>query len=518
MLSRPARPAGSGRNPPGERRTAGLTGALTLALLASAEFGGGARALAQPASASTAEAAASLARLTATLDDLLSRPVFRRAHVGLIVQEAQTSEVLYQSAADKRFTPGSTVKLVTAGVGLEVLGPAYRWSTTVLLDGPVISGRLEGDIWLIGSGDPSLTREEILALIPALRQHGIGEIDGDVVADDRAFEMKPWGRGWMWDDLHVAFAGGVSGLQLAPNRVVAELVAGGAAGEPVRLRYRDPGPRLPILVDARTGPPLSETDLEVVPLPGEAERRIIGSLPAGRSLELSLAPPHPTLYALAYLGAALADSGIVLGGTMRTAEPTETVPPATTELIEMLSDSLGAVLGDFLKRSNNQVGESILRTIGRESAGEGSADAGIATIERTLRSWGIARDAVELADGSGLSRYNQITPAALNRLLLVLWRHPASDVLIEAMPIAGVDGTLQWRMRGTAAEGNARAKTGALDAVRGLSGYVRDRDGRTLAFTLLINGFEARGSESRVIEDLIIEQLALFTVSPGSIP
>jgi D-alanyl-D-alanine carboxypeptidase/D-alanyl-D-alanine-endopeptidase (penicillin-binding protein 4) len=460
----------------------------------------------------------SLARLSATLDDLLSRPVFRRAHVGLAVQQAETGEILYQRAVDKRFTPGSTVKLVTAAVALEILGPAYRWSTRVFVDGPVIDGRLEGNVWLVGSGDPSLTRDELRALVPALRQHGIREIDGDVVADDRAFEPKPWGRGWMWDDLHIGFAGGVSGLQLSPNLVIAQLVPGRTIGEPVRLSYLEPGPKLPILVDARTGRARSEVELEVVPLPGAAEKRIIGSLPLGRSLELSLAPPHPTLYALAYLGTVLADSGITVGGRMRTVESRETIPPATKELAVIRSDSLGLVLGAFLKPSDNQIGESILRTVGRESAGEGSADSGIESVDRILRVWGIPADAAEVADGSGLSRYNQITPAALNRLLLIQWHHPTSDVLIDALPIAGVDGTLRWRMRGTVAEGNARAKTGALDAVRGLSGYVRDRDGRTIIFTLLVNGFEARGSEARAIEDLIIEQLALFSVSPPLAP
>jgi PBP4 family serine-type D-alanyl-D-alanine carboxypeptidase len=115
-----------------------------------------------------------------------------------------------------------------------------------------------------------------------------------------------------------------------------------------------------------------------------------------------------------------------------------------------------------------------------------------------------------LADGSGLSRYNQVSPRALNRLLIVFWHHPEREILIDALPIAGVDGTLEWRMRGTAAENNARAKTGSLEAVRALSGYVRSRDGQTLIFTLLVNGYEGPGSAARAVEDLIVEQLALF--------
>jgi D-alanyl-D-alanine carboxypeptidase/D-alanyl-D-alanine-endopeptidase (penicillin-binding protein 4) len=448
---------------------------------------------------------ASVVRLRARLDDLLARPPFRRAHVGLIVHVAETGETLYELVSDKRFTPGSTVKLATASVALEVLGAAYRWQTRVVAAGPVVEGRLEGDVWIVGSGDPNLSREEIRGIIGLLRAGGIREIEGDVVADDRAFEQAPWGRGWMWDDLHVSFSGGVSGFQLSPNDVLARLIAGSRVGEP-------PGPRLPILSDVRTGPSGSEVELQVLPLPGGdvGEQRIVGQLPRGRSFQLSLAPAHPTLYALAYVGSVLADSGIAVGGRLRRAERDERVPPASAALGVMTSDSLGLVLQEFRKPSDNQIGESILRTIGREAADEGSAEAGLEVVERVLHRWGVDREATELADGSGLSRYNQVAPSALNRLLIVLWHHPARETLIEALPIAGVDGTLEWRMRGTAAENNARAKTGSLEAVRALSGYVRSRDGQTLIFTLLVNGFDGPGSAARAVEDLIVEQLALF--------
>jgi D-alanyl-D-alanine carboxypeptidase/D-alanyl-D-alanine-endopeptidase (penicillin-binding protein 4) len=491
--------------------------ALVLLLAASALAAQPAGVGGAPPTEFTAVPTASVVRLRARLDDLLSRAPFRRAHVGLIVHVAETGEVLYELVSGKRFTPGSTVKLVTAGVALEVLGAAYRWQTRVLASGPVVEGRLEGDVWIMGSGDPTLSREEITGIIEFLRLRGIREIDGDVVADDRAFEEAPWGRGWMWDDLHVSFSGGVSGFQLDPNDVPVRLIAGSRVGEPALLQYLKPGPRLPILLDVLTGPAGSDLELQVLPLPGgdAGERRIIGQLPLGRSFELSFAPAHPTLYALSYVGSVLADSGIAVGGQLRRAERGERKPPASAILGEITSDSLGLVLREFLKPSDNQIGESILRTIGREAANEGSSEAGLKVVERILYRWGIDPAATELADGSGLSRYNQISPRALNRLLMVFWHHPERETLIDALPIAGVDGTLEWRMRGTAAENNARAKTGSLEAVRALSGYVRSRDGQTLIFTLLVNGYEGPGSAARAVEDLIVEQLALFRRDPG---
>jgi D-alanyl-D-alanine carboxypeptidase/D-alanyl-D-alanine-endopeptidase (penicillin-binding protein 4) len=227
------------------------------------------------------------------------------------------------------------------------------------------------------------------------------------------------------------------------------------------------------------------------------------------SVPLFLAPPHPTLYLLEHLERVFADSGISVDGGFRRARDSE-VPSDSTWVHEALSDSLGTVLADLLKPSDNQMAESVLRTLGYEEGTSGSDLEGLEVIRATLSEWGIAPGAIDLADGSGLSRYNEVTPGGMNRLLRAMWRHPDYQVWLDAMPVAAVDGTLRRRLGGTPAAGNGHAKTGSLSTVRALSGYLTDGDGETLIFSLLLNGYDSPGDVAVALEDLLVEQISLY--------
>ena len=250
--------------------------------------------------------------------------------------------------------------------------------------------------------------------------------------------------------------------------------------------------------------------LRYVPPPEGGTIELRGWIPANAdSVQLFLAPRHPTLYLLRHLGAVLADSGIAVGGELRRAGADE-APSDSTWGHEVVSDSLGAVISDLLKPSDNQIAESVLRTLGYEEALSGSDLEGLGVIRSTLADWGIEPGAIELSDGSGMSRYNEVTPAAMNRLLRAMWRHPDHRVWLEAMPIAASDGTLRRRMIGTPAANNVRAKTGSLTSVRALSGYLTDGDGETLIFSLLLNGYDSPGEVAVALEDLLVEQISLY--------
>jgi len=451
------------------------------------------------------------ARLGARLERLLADPALARAHVGLVVQVAETGEVLFRREAERRFVPASNTKLVTAAVGLHELGAAYRWRTRLLAEGALRNGTLEGDLWVVGSGDPSVTRIELGRWAAAVAAAGIRRIAGDVVGDDRAFDGPQWSAGWMWDDLYTGWSAGVSGLQLWPNAVRARLVPGDSVGAAAVLRTPEDEPALPISVRVRTGAPESEVRLRWIPSPEGGPVALDGWIPAGAdSVRLSLAPRHPTPFLLWHLGRALADAGIRIGGHLRRARPGEIAAADPSWETEFVSDSLGGILSQLLKPSDNQIAESLLRTLGREKGRTGSAREGLRVIQSTLSEWGIAPGAISLTDGSGLSRYNQVTPNAVSRLLRTMWRQPEFATFADALPIAGVDGTLEARMLGMPAAGNVRAKTGSLSSVRALSGYLTDGDGETLIFSLLLNGYEAPGDVATALEDLLIEQLSLY--------
>lgn len=489
------------------------TAALLALLPAAAALGAQEPAGAPPAAGPEPAAAAACSdreALARRLDALLDDPALTRAHVGLVVQVAESGELIYARAPEKRFVAASSAKLVTAAVALRRLGPDFRWRTRLAAAGQVRGDTLHGDLWVLGSGDPRLTRERVAGWPRLLREAGIRHIRGDVVGDDRAFEGPPWGEGWMWEDTYAGWGAGVSGLQLAPGRIRAEVAPGAEVGEPATLRALEPGLPLPVVNEARTGPPASELRLHFVPPAEGGPVRLRGWVPAGREpVPLVLAPAHPTFHFLEGLRAFLAEAGIGVDGRFRRPAEGET-PAAETWSRDLPSEPLEAAVEELLKWSDNQVAESILRTLGRELRGAGTTQGGAEVARETLAEWGIEPGAVVLADGSGLSRYTQATPAALARLLRRAWQLPGFEALRGALPVAARDGTLSRRLEATAAEGNIRAKTGSLSGVGALAGYVTDADGETLVFSLLLNGYDAPGEVATALEDLLVEQLALY--------
>lgn len=455
--------------------------------------------------------------LAERLDGILADPALERAHVGMKVVVAETGEVVYERAAERRFIPASNVKLLTAAVALDVLGPDHRWTTRLHAGGPIRNGTLRGDLWVVGDGDPRLTRDDVDRWPGLLRQAGIRRIAGDLVGDDRAFTEPPWPDGWTWGDLHTGWGTGSTALQLHPGRVRAHLHPGDSLGGPARLRLRDVGPGPDLDLQVRTGAPGSEVRLRFLP-PHDADRlRLRGWIPAGEdSVALNLAPGHPTLQLLRYVDSRLEDAGVAVEGDLRRAAPEES-RPAGEWTVSHRSEPLEQVLAELLQQSDNQIAESLLRSLGREEGTAGSPDEGIAVVMERLAEWGVEPGAVRLTDGSGLSRYDRASPAALVRVLRAVWREPGFGPFARALPAAAREGTLRARLLGTPAAGNLTGKTGSLSGVRALSGYVGDGAGQTLVFSLLLNGYDAPGDVAVALEDLIVEQLSLLNrpVEPG---
>ena len=455
--------------------------------------------------------------LASRIDRILEDPALTRAHVGLTVQVAETGEILYERDGEKRFIPASNTKLVTGAVALTTLGGDYRWKTKLIADGPIEHGTLNGNLWIIGGGDPSLRRDELRVWMKHLAMEGIQHITGDVIGDDRVFTDPQWGKGWMWDDLYGGWSAGVSGLQLAPNTVSAAIVPGPELGDETELLLRAEGPALPIRNLVRTGAPGSEVRLQFLPPPEGGEVELHGWVPAGPdSVRLYLATPHPTMYLLDWMRRLLSGGGIKVDGEYRRASADEHPEEETWSHVS-LSSPLSRLLGDMMKPSENQMAETFLRTVGLEEGSAGSPEEGLAVVESTLQNWGIEPAAMNLVDGSGLSRYNEITPNAVARMLRAMWRHPEFTTFFSGLPVAGVDGTMRRRMVATPGYNNVRAKTGGLSGVRTLSGYLVDGRGETLLFSLLLNGYASPGSVAVALEDLLIEQVALYRrpVEPG---
>ena len=453
------------------------------------------------------------------MDSALAGPDFARASWGVVIQSLDDGQVLYRRNAERLFLPASNLKLLTAAAALVRLGPDFRWTTTVLARGPRRGDTLAGDLVVVGRGDPTFSADAmgdssdvLRSLRPfadSLEARGIRVVRGRVVGDASLFTDPPLGRGWAWDDLDADYSAPVGALQF--NESVAWIMAapGGAPGQPLARTLQPPAAGLRLFGTATTAPADSAgSRLHWSRAPFSDSVTVSGSLPAGHApVRLPVSVPDPARYFTAALTEALADSGVAVRG--------DTLAAAATAPLDTLfvwhSPPLSTVLPLFLKPSQNQIGETLLRTLGAEAGGAGSVDSGRAVIDSVLTGFGVPPDAYVVEDGSGLSRYDYVAPEALAQVLAALHQRPDFDTLYAALPIAGVDGTLATRMRGTAAAGNVHAKTGSLTGVRSLSGYVRDADGENLLFVLLVNDFTVPQRVVEAAQDQVVVLLANFT-------
>jgi D-alanyl-D-alanine carboxypeptidase/D-alanyl-D-alanine-endopeptidase (penicillin-binding protein 4) len=457
------------------------------------------------------------------LAEIFADPAFGNAHWGVMVQSLETGEVFYRQNVDKLFMPASNNKLITAAVSLARLGADHRFTTRVAAAGPVSeSGTLEGDLVVIGGGDPAISErfydDDPTAAFrdwaDSLKARGISRITGDIVGDDDLFDDVHVGPGWAWDYLDSYYAAEIGALLYNEGAVTYRIAPGDSIGAPASLESLPRTSYLKLDVDITTVADSIGVFVRSDRSPFSNDARLWGEIWVnGDTVTRYVAPHDPTLYFVTVLSEVLAAEGIeVDGGPADLDDLSEEIDADGLEtLFVHQSPTLAEIIEPFLKRSQNQIGEMLMRYLGAVTSGTGSIRAGREAVEGTLTSWGLTPQSYIYADGSGLSRYNYVSPDALVRLLRVMARRPEFDVFYQSLPVAGVDGTLRNRMRGTRAEGNAHAKTGSISNSRALSGYVTTLDGELLIFSMVANNFDVSSRAAEYLQDLAIERLANFS-------
>ena len=398
------------------------------------------------------------------IDSLTSQPVFRNAQWGVLIVNPRTGDTLYSKNAGKLFMPASNMKIITSAAALTLLGPEYHYRTTFLTDGEVRDSLLDGSLLVIGRGDPTVsdrmrgTATTVMdALADSLRAHGIRQISGSLARVGNAFPDSIYGYGWEWDDLGEYYGAGVD--ELIFNEGMA----------PTKLR------------------PLPDT--------------VRDSLYSGPAKD-------PAKAYLDALRDALVRKSIGLDGGVR-----DSILPAPFKmdtLFVLVSPPLRDILPALMKPSQNQIAEILLRTIGLERGGLGTADSARKIVGQQLLAWGVQPDGFVIRDGSGLSDQDLLTPETIVRVLDRIQRDTAFAAYYNSMPIAGVDGTIDTRMKGTPAEGNVHAKTGTLAKARSLSGYVTTADGERLIFSILANNTTTPSLAVTRVADQIAASLAAY--------
>jgi D-alanyl-D-alanine carboxypeptidase/D-alanyl-D-alanine-endopeptidase (penicillin-binding protein 4) len=461
-------------------------------------------------------------RLRQDIDTIVGAPAFDHTYWSVSVKSLRTNETLYAFNARKLMMPASNMKIVTLAAAAARLGWNYSYETTIRAGGPIVDGTLRGDLIVSGSGDPSMTIADGIAArvfgdwTTRLKTAGIRAIDGRIVGDDNAFDDDELGFGWSWDDLQDDYAAGINALQFNENAARVTITPGLAVAAPAGFAIDPPGAGLVVDNGVTTGAAGSAPSIRTRRLPGTSRLAIRGSIAVdARPIVEAVSVDNPTLFFVRSLRTSLIDGGIDVRAKAVDIDAIRDPPPTDgSPLVTYRSPPLSQLAIRLMKDSQNQYAETLLKTIGR-TAGTPTAGGGRASVQATLRAWGIADDDLIQRDGSGLSRYDYVTADALTAILAHVDRDPMLRGPFEAsLPVAGRDGTLTNRMKGTAADGNARAKTGSMTNVRALSGYLTSGDGEPLVFSILANNFEVAPAAVTAAADAIVVKLATFRRQP----
>jgi D-alanyl-D-alanine carboxypeptidase/D-alanyl-D-alanine-endopeptidase (penicillin-binding protein 4) len=487
---------------------------------------------ATPATATIA-AARTIAELRTSINGVLAKPELSSAMVGIKVSSLDTGQILFEANADKLLRPASNMKLYTIAAALDRLSPDYRFVTSVYAAAkPDADGLIKGDLTIYGRGDPSLAArfnngdyfkgiDDLAARIVAA---GVKRVAGDLVGDESHFTGPQYGTGWEWEDLQWYYGAEVSSLTVNDNALDLSVKPGLQVGAPAVIVTGPPDPLLRIINRVTTAAKGTKRELTIYRGLASDELEIYGSIALDdKGYVGGVGISRPALLFVYLLRASLAQRGVIINGKTRTVAPAMTVAapsaPTLQELTSLQSPPLSLIAAQTLKPSQNLYTELVLRTLGTVpglpttavKANRTSEAAGLEVVKTFLREAGINPGSLVLTDASGLSRNDMITAAATLQLLTYMHRHRYAAAFRDALPIAGVDGTLRNRFKGTTAANNLRAKTGSLSSASSLSGYVTTAAGEKLAFAIMVNNFDPAIEPRAVCIDPIALLLASFT-------
>jgi D-alanyl-D-alanine carboxypeptidase/D-alanyl-D-alanine-endopeptidase (penicillin-binding protein 4) len=443
---------------------------------------------------------------------------------GVLITDATTGEVLYSRNAGEYFMPASNAKLFSTALALATLGPDYRVRTTVASVGALdANGVLNGDLVLLGRGDPNLSNrkfpfdrkeehegppEKVLAeFAEAVVARGVKEITGDVVADDSMFQHEPFPSGWIIDDMLWSYGAAVSAISVNDNTFILNLRPGAREGDPARHDAGIAGDFYVIRNSVLTTARGSEEKLAVARDPGSRLIRLSGTMPVDApTRRLTIAIEQPAEYAAALLARLLEARGVQIDGHSRARHADDPALDAAAPQA-ILAEHTSVPLSDEIrltnKNSENVHAELLLLLAAHEKMGTRNYEDALKFASYFFRTAGIADGDVALSDGSGLSRKDLVTPRAIVQLLRYAATQPWGDLYRSTLPVAGQDGTLLDRMKNTPASARIFAKTGTIGHGNTLSGYATTVRGEQLIFSILGNNNNLHAQDANKVIDAI---------------
>jgi len=498
--------------PHGERAIVAIATTLALAISASCA--------AQTVSA--AKVAAAPARLTSLEQlqrDLNTIFTDKTAQWSVQVGSLKSGDSLFSLNPYRLQVPASNQKLLTSAVAAEKLGWGFTYTTRVYSTGQLADGVLDGDLIVTSDGDPTINPRHPARWVvldewaKQLAAKGIHIVAGQLVGDDSAFAEPGWAPGWSWDDIAYGYGAPVGALQYNENQVELMILPASQAGGRAIISMSPPASGLTIDHALTTGAAGSETRIAIERIPGSNILSVRGQIAADSpAVTETVGVQNPTLMYVNAFREALARHGIFVGGGTTDVDDLRLAPDyaKATLLIEDRAPPLSEIIDVTLKWSRNLYAETMLRTLARPER-PATAETGLKVLRETLRSWGVGAEYYLARDGSGLSRYDYLTPNALTVMLSYVWANPDhADLFRSTLPVAGVSGSLEARMKGTPAADHVWAKTGSMSQVRSLSGYIMTTDQEPLVFAIIVNGFRAPPREVDATVDRALVRLVEF--------
>ncbi len=441
------------------------------------------------------------AEVLAELEKIHSETGLRNASLGfaMIPLEAESPSSLAGYRPDTALLPASALKAVTTATALDLLGPDFRFETTLQFTGTIgEDGALHGDVLVTGGGDPTLGAAQTGKLFSgwqeALKKAGIKKIDGRVIGDASLFGSQLRPDPWQWNDLGNYYAAGACGLTFHRNQFVCRFQTG-EPGTAAKFLGTDPKmPELTFVNEMRVGAAGSGDHGYVYGAPYTSHLYLRGTVPAGgSSFAIRGALPDPSFFCARAFTAHLREKKFEVSGEPSTVRllniAGEKVDAERKDLLSQKSDPLSMLIIPTNHRSNNLYAECIHRMIGVNKSNDGSTVAAARAVTAHWKEKGIDLTGFHMADGSGLARTNTVTARQMTLILYHAAKSTHFAAFSKSLPIAGQSGTMRFIGRGTASEGRVRSKSGSMDRVKSYCGYIQAKSGERYAFALFLNSF-----------------------------
>jgi len=451
-----------------------------------------------------------IAKLQNEINEVIKDPFFNRTQIAIDVYDLTESKHLYQHNNKLLLYPASNMKLLTTAAALTYLGKDYIFQTSLYHTGVIEGDTLYGDLYIAGGFDPAFTTKDLDSIVQSVKFLGIKNIAGNLCADVSLKDSLYWGRGWMWDDDPDPSQPRLSSLNIN-NNAIEVFVEGSEIGSPGKIILTPETNYIKVENNSITVSSSEKTDLKITRDWVNGTNNIIvdGNVIAGEIKDSSshkekLTLLEPQYYFLALFHEHLTNEGISINGEDKISRL-----PENSVYLSSFNQKIDTVIIRQNKESENLYAEMLVYALALNDSGAPAvAENGIQALKNLIDSLYLDPDNYNLSDGSGVSRYNLLSTELLVNLLKYVYKKPFFNIYFYSLPIAGVDGTLKKRMTNSSAKGNVYAKTGTLEGVSALSGYIKTKSKHLLAFSILVQHYTGKSTTARNFIDHICEMLA----------